>query len=309
VATSASVDFTSTRDEIIKDALTLCRAIDPDETPKAEKIEQAARFLNRMTKVMQAQGLHLWTETEAILFIDKNTRIYTFPSANATDPEDFDDTTTSAAAVSGASTISVSAAGNIAAADIISIELDSGSRQWTTVGSISGTTVTLPTGTTLDGAVASGNEVVAFTTKINRPLKVLSARRRISSIDSPLEIVSREEYVDLPNKTSTGLINEIYYKPLSSTGELYVWPTGDSATDRLSFTYQRPIEDFDSTSNNPDFPVEWHEMLVANLAFRLAPTYGCPADTFNMIREQAMTSYALVSGFDAEFTSVYINPR
>lgn len=309
MSTSGSVDFTSTRDEIIKDALTLCRAIDPDETVPPEKVVQTSRFLNRMIKAMQAQGLNLWTQAEGILFIDKSTRLYTFPGANACDPEDYDDTTTSAAAVSGASTIVVSAAGNIAVSDYLSIELDSGSRQWATVGSISGTTIMLPTGTTLDGDVASGNEIIAFTTKINRPLQILSARRTINTVDSPLEVVSRQEYTDLPNKSDTGLINEVYYKPLNTTGQLYVWPTGDGATNRLSFTYQRPIEDFDATSDNPDYPIEHHEMLVANLAYRLAPTYGVPSGIFNMIREQAQMTFAMASTFDSEFTSVFLNPQ
>jgi len=307
VATSGSVDFTSTRDEIIKDALSVCRAIDPDETVPAEKNQSAARFLNRMIKSLQAKGLSLWTEAEATLFLDKSTRIYTFPTAYATDSEDFADTTTSAAASSGASTITVTSATGIAASDFISIELDSGARQWTTIQSVSGTTVTLVTGTTLTGDVASGNEVIVFTTKINKPLKILSCRRVINSVDSPLEIVSREEFMDLPNKTSTGLVNEIYYQPLVSTGQLFVWPTGDTATDRLSFTYQRPIEDFDATDNTPDIPVEWHEMLVANLAYRLAPTYDVTDKDYAKIREQARYTLELVEGFDAEFNSVYLS--
>ncbi len=115
--------------------------------------------------------------------------------------------------------------------------------------------------------------------------------------------------MDLPNKASTGLINEVYYKPLVTTGELYVWPTGDTALDRLSFTYQRPIDEFNSTSDNPDYPIEHHEMLVANLALRLAPTYGIPGNTYSMLKEQAIATYMVSSTFDAEFTSVYFNPR
>lgn len=309
MATSGSVDFTSTRDEIIKDALTLCRAIDPDETVPPAKMVQGSRFFNRLVKQLQAQGLHLWTEEEGILFIDKGTRIYTFPSAYATNPEDYDDTTTSAAASSGATTISVTSAGNIAASDFLSIELDSGSRQWTTVRSISGTTVTIAAGDTLDGDVASGNEVIAFTSKIDKPLQVLSARRTINSVDSPIEVVSREEYVDLPNKASTGAINEIYYKPLNTTGKLHIWPTGESAIDRLSFTYQRSIEDFDSTDDNPDYPVEHHQMLVANLALLLAPTYGVSPTQFSILERQAIASFNIASSFDAEFSSIFITPR
>jgi hypothetical protein len=309
VATSGTVDFTSTRDDIITDALTNLRAIDPSETIEPGKLEQGARYLNRLVKLLQAQGLHLWTEVEATLFMDKGTRIYTFPTAYATGSEDFDDTTTSAAASSGDTTITVTAIGNIAVGDFISIELDSGSRQWTTVRLISGTTITLPLLITLDGDVASGNEVVAFTTKINKPMRVLSARRRISSVDSPLILVSREEYVDLPNKSSTGLVNEIYYKPLATTGELYLWPTGDTVTDRLSFTYQRPMEDFDSTSNNPDLPVEWHQMLVTSLAEMLAPAYGVTGRAYDIIKSQAVMAHRVVSGYDVETTSVYLNPQ
>jgi len=307
MATSGSVDFTSTRDEIIIDALTLCRAIDPEEPVGAFQIEQSARFLNRMIKTFQARGLALWMESEAILFIDKGTRIYTFPNANATDPETYNDTKTALAALTGVTAVDVDNIGNTAINDIISIMLDTGVRQWTTVVSVAGVTVTITDALLAD--VAIGQEVITFAKKINKPLKLLSARRTIKKIDSPLEIVSREEYVDLPNKESIGLINEVYYKPLRSTGELYVWPTGSGSDDRLSFSYQRLIEDFDLTGDNPDLPVEWHEMLVANLAHRIAPSFGVPPDVFAMVKEQAQMTYAIVDGFDNESTSAYLAMR
>src|SRR5262245_50654620 len=37
-----------------------------------------------------------------------------------------------------------------------------------------------------------------------RPLRVLSMRRRVSSVDTPLTALSRQEYNDLPNKSQTG---------------------------------------------------------------------------------------------------------
>jgi len=307
MTTSGSVDFTSTRDEIIIDALTLCRAIDPEEPVSASQIQQSSRFLNRMIKTFQARGLALWLESEAILFINKGTRIYTFPGANAFDPEMVVNKTVDVFAPTGSASVDVTDTFGAVLGDIIGIELDDQTVHFATVDLIVGSllwfSIVLPS----DASV--GNKVYLYTKKINRPLKILSARRTIKGIDSPLEIVSREEYVDLPNKAATGLINEVYYKPLRNTGELYVWPTGSSDGDLLSFTYQRPIEDFDLTNDNPDFPVEWHEMLVANLAYRLAPTYGVTPDIFQMIREQAQMTYSLVDGFDAESTSVYIGLR
>jgi len=307
VATSGSSNFNLTAVQIVKGALRAIRAIDPGQTPTADEISDGIESLNMMVKLWQATpGLSLWTKEEATLFIDKGTMSYTFPTAYAT--QSFADTTTSAAASSGASTISVTSATGITAADFLSIELDSGSRQWTTVGSISGTTVTLPTGTTLTGDVASGNEVIAFTSKIVKPLKIMDARRIVSSVETPFDVIDYHSYQSLPNKSQTGLINEASYLPKVSTGILYVWPTGNTATDRISFTWARPIEDFDAQADNPDLPPEWLEALKFNLAVRLAPEYGTPDRTFSKCAILAQNALDVVS-WDAEQTSVYFVPE
>jgi len=303
MATSGSVDFNPTALQIIKGALRAIRAIDPGKTPSNDEISDAMEALNMLLKQEQARGLQLWVKTEATLFLDKTTQKYSFPTAYCTS-DTFADTTTSAAASSGASTIAVSSATNISASDFLSIELDSGSRQWTTVGSISGTTITLPTGTTLSGAVASGNEVIAFTNKVDRPLKILDARRIVSSVETPLEIDSRDEYFAIPTKSTTGTVNEIYYSPQLDTGDLYVWPTGNTATDRIGLTLQRPIDDIDATTDTIDIPVEWMRYLKYQLAVDIAPEYGTPTAIYNMVLVQANSAFEIVDGWDAEMTDV-----
>jgi len=138
-----------------------------------------------------------------------------------------------------------------------------------------------------------------------RALKILSVRRRESGIDTPLTALSREDYFDLPDKSTASIPTSFYYDPQLTQARLYVWPpmaTGNSMT--LHFTYARQIEDFDAANNNPDFPQEWLEALTYNLAVRLAPVVGVAlrADVAAIAAESLDTA----RGFDVEPASVMI---
>lgn len=60
MATSGSVDYTTTRDELIKDALLLIGGIGEGVTPSSIQISDYSRVLNKMLKAWQVHGLHLW---------------------------------------------------------------------------------------------------------------------------------------------------------------------------------------------------------------------------------------------------------
>ena len=112
-----------------------------------------------------------------------------------------------------------------------------------------------------------------FTTA--RPLRIESMRFVDSNgYERPMIQVSRQEYDDLPEKDSTGEATLFHYDPQIGSGKLYIWPVlSSTGSGSVYFTYQRPIEDFDAVSNEPDFPQEWYETLVYGLAARLAPKF------------------------------------
>ena len=114
----------------------------------------------------------------------------------------------------------------------------------------------------------------------------ISLARRSETIDIPIDIVSRSDYMAIPNKTLQAPANMIYYHRLRDTGTLYVWPTGTSSDNTIKLTTQRRIQDFDSEGNNPDFPKEWTLAVEYLLAEAVAPKYkgGVPQD----IRVSAM---------------------
>lgn len=139
-----------------------------------------------------------------------------------------------------------------------------------------------------------------------KPMEIIDARRTGTN-DIPIRVYSRNEYIRVPNKSMQAAPAGVYYHPQRDAGVLYVWPTGTSTDNTLKITMQRPIQDFDLSTNNPDIPKEWWLLIVYMLATYIAPKYlggVVPPD----IKIQADQMLASLVGFDEEKTSVFIQP-
>jgi len=122
---------------------------------------------------------------------------------------------------------------------------------------------------------------IGLTKAINipKPLKVLQAYNHstTSDVDIPMRIITKQEYNILGNKTSSGNPIQVYYNPQSEYGILNVFPvpsTTEQSANTIVIHYQRPFEDFDASTDTPDFPQEWYDAIAYGLACRLAPEYG-----------------------------------
>ncbi len=115
----------STANQIIRAALLDSSIIRPDQVPSAEDIATSLARLNTMTKRWQAQGHHLWAQTEGIVFMDQGKESYLLgPTGDeATTADDFIGTTTTADLSASTTTITVgSTDGMLGAAEIITID-------------------------------------------------------------------------------------------------------------------------------------------------------------------------------------------
>ena len=261
-----------------------------------------------MIKAWQAQGLHLWRKTEATLFLTADQQSYTLSATGDRATLSYDETTLNGAHSSGATTIEVTSTAGMTAADLVGIELTDGTMYWTTVSVVTDSdTFTIPAAG-LTGAASDGGKVYSFTSKIARPLRILDARRVVDGNEIPIQLISRKEYFDLPEKDSAGVPVLAFYDPQLTTGKLYIWPASDNAVDLIKFTYERPIEDFVSTSDNPDFPIEWAEAITYNLAVRLYPEYGNDATRFQGLKAEAAEYLSLAMAFDSEQESIFFQP-
>lgn len=159
--------------------------------------------------------------------------------------------------------------------------------------------------------------LVASTASYSLPAarRVREVRRRASGIDTPLDMLSRDDYFAIPNKAGTGTPNSAYFDPQRATRTLYVWPaptTAIAAAYTLRYTYERVIEDADALANDPDVPQEWLEALAYSLAARIAiPLKRHLADAAGVaeLKQRAADLYAQLTAQDEESTSVFIQPH
>jgi hypothetical protein len=307
MAVSGSKDFAITRSDIIEGALRKLGIYDAgDSVSGGDETTTAAKALNLMVKALVTRGADLFLREEVTLFLQPQTQSYslgTSGSAHAT--ASFVETTLSAAEASGQTVISVTSSTGMTAADNVGIKMDDDSIHWTTIVSVdSSTQITITTAT--DAAASSGNKVYAYTTKADRPQKLLYAYRRdTSALDTEVSIIGETEYRRQSNKSSEGPPVEIWYHPTLTSGTLYVWPVdGGSTWDKLIFVSQYLPDDFDSASDNPEFPIEWGECLVYNLADRLAPEYGIPSRERRDLKTEAEFMLAEMLAYDVENADV-----
>lgn len=319
MATSGSVNYNKTRSEIIEDAYRLIGVYGRGRTVSSEDMQLGVDLLNMMLKSWQAQGLHLWTKEEGVLFVADNTGEYSLGStasdAYACKESDAVITELNGAAAASATSLTVDSTTGMAASDNIGVVLDSDAMHWTTISSVdSSTTLTIASG--LASAAADNSNVYTFTNRINKPLRVLSARR-ISGIDSgststqteiPLVRLSNQEYFELPAKTNNGLTNHFYYRPNRDNGSLFLWPRPDDPENYIRFTYERLIEDMDATTDNLDFPQEWLEAVTYQLAVRLAIPFGREQKAGMLLVPIAAELLQELKNWDAEVSQIQFMP-
>ncbi len=279
MATSGSADFSVTRKEILEDAASELGVLALGQTLSANQITQGSRFLNMIVKQWQgksdfAPGLKVWTRKRATIFLEKNKASYTLGPGGDHATNSFTETTLSADAAASATSLTVSSITGISDADNIGIILNDGNVHWTTVnGAPSGSTVVITTG--LPSAADSGKTIWAYTTKITRPLTILNINTRDSNgNDSPMFPMTLDDYEAIADKGAAGDATRYYYEQDRLTGELYLDYAIDDVTNTLKMTYLRPIEDFDSATDEPDYPQEWFRPLVYQLAMDWAGSFG-----------------------------------
>jgi hypothetical protein len=313
MTTSGVATFSVTMNELIYSSFQLAEIISSTDILDAADYVLAKSTLNMMIKAWQSRGYGLWLNQLVTLPLAANKQSYLLGPTGDHCSADMGETAIATAAALGASSIVVDSITGIASGQHVGIELDDGTIQWTTVnGAPSGVTVTLTNA--LTAAAAVDNVVFFYTNPIVRPLEILEARLRdASGGDTPLLVVGRQEYMDLPTKAATGKANQVVYDPQLGNGVLYVWTVGIDVSDRIIMTIKRPVYDFVSPNDTPDFPVEWYEALESGLAKRLAPKFRVTAQKKAELELLAKQCLDDADFYDREKTSVFftaqMNPR
>lgn len=144
-----------------------------------------------------------------------------------------------------------------------------------------------------------------------RPLRILDAYLRNSSgNDTTLSVTSRYDYDTLGLKSAQGIPNQLFYDPQLGNGVITLYNVPIEAGSTLHIIAQRQIQDFTSTSDNPDFPQEAFQMLKWGLADEISLEQGAREAIIDRV---AMRAKAYRTEFEdwqmaQEAASVYFSP-
>ena len=310
MSTSGTYTYTRNRNQIINVAFDILGLKSEGMTLEAQELDDAAVLLNLFVKTLPAGGISLWRYQDVVLFLTDDKQSYSLGATGDHASDAYVKTELSTAGVATDGTIEVDSITGISASDKIGIVLDDGTIQWTTVnGAPTGTTVTLTVA--LTGAAAIDNHIYTYTTISSRPMRILDARIKINDGDeTPINMISREEYFDLPTKSSNGNASQFYYNPTLTNGTLYLWPTSTSVNDTIHLTAQRQLQDLTTATDNLDFPQEWELPICYSLAVMLITSYGeaiSPQKAAG-VKELASKFMEIVEDFDREDASIQFVP-
>lgn len=128
----------------------------------------------------------------------------------------------------------------------------------------------------------------------------------------PLNIYTDYDFKLLSNFSNTlGVPVQIYYQPRATEGTLRFWPIPDTTTASdytIELTYQRPFEEFDTATDEPDFPSYWTRAIIYGLASDLAPEYGLPLNDRRTLKMEAKEFKDDALSFGTEEGSMTIRP-
>ncbi len=305
---SNSTDFNLVTNQIVNLAYKRIGVLTDYRDLTAAQLQDGVMLLNVMIKSWIAKGNRLWKNKQGTLFVQPNQSSYVLDGVTDHATEEYVSTTTTADVASGIAIIPVTSVTGMTTGDNFGVVMDDGNIFWSTIQSINSLNVTLDDVLTDD--VSEGAYVYSYTTKISRPEDVLNAQCRTSPTTVlPMVIISKDTYRAITIKTNIGIPNRFYYDKQLDYGEIFLWQTPSSANYLIEFTFQKQLFDFDSATDDPDFPVEWLKPLFLNLADMLAGFNSVTdANFLSALKQEASEALAEAEGFDREVTSIYFEP-
>jgi len=310
---SSEIELKTTKYEIIRDAFTTINRFGPDERIDDYSYQFASRTLNRLLKNWMADGFNLWLRVVYYLFVQPNQVTYSiYEGTNDNFTENYTKNFTTISASAGDNFIVVDDGSNINSGDYIGVTLNTGERYWATVFTSVANTVTFNVGYTLPSDVNENNIVISYTYKASNPSNVFSGSRSIDFItDIPMNYLTFEQYFEMPNKQNTSSsmpVSYMYDRQLERTN-ITLWPNPTTADMLVKFVVYKKVTNLDINANEPDYPEEWHEAIVLNLAVRLCTAYGKnTGDKYANLKADAREAYLRAKAFDNEVGSLFLQP-
>lgn len=301
--------YTKTFGDICRDALRDSGIVAAQLPISNTHFQLAQSKANDVLAAWQGLNIHLWAETEALLPLNPGQSEYTLGVGGDHCFTDYVYTTATAAIAAAAVVIPCATTG-MSTTNFIGIALEDGTRHWTTISSISaGVSVTIAAG--LPSAALSGAGIYVYSTKIDRPVRVLDGRGATTHTGDEKDLIkeTRESYFKIVNKLDrSSSINSWYYSPQLNTGKLYVWQTPEDCNQIIRFTFVKPQYVNQDQTETVLIPAEWLLAFKWAIAYELGVSRGIDPNRLITIAQKAESSLSLALGNDEEYDSFNFQP-
>jgi hypothetical protein len=166
------------------------------------------------------------------------------------------------------------------------------------------------------GAYPVGLGIGTGNLNITAPLKItqawnLDVTDPTATWRIPMNIYTQYNFNLLNAPADQGYPIHLWYQPGNQAGVINIWPTPDaySASNRqMWFVYQRPFDQFNASTDTPDFPQVWIEPIIYSLCHRLGPEYGIPMSELDKFEQTANTLITNALSFGTEEGALFIQP-
>jgi len=251
MAVSGSKNFEPDVAEYIEEAFERCGL----ELRTGYDAKTARRSLNLLFADWANRGLNLWTVGEVTQTVASDITEYPLGIITLT-VADSDSFTIGETITGGSSSVTAS---------VITKPLS------TTM------TITVPSGTFTAAETITGSSSAATTTVSSVPsledvqasVDILSAVVRRSSRDISINRIGRDDYLRIPDKTTTGRPIQFYVDRLI-TPVYRIWPSPENNTDQIIYDRIVRIDDADASVNTVEVPWRFYPCLTAGLAYYVA---------------------------------------
>ena len=251
MAVSGSKDFEPNVAEYIEEAFERCGL----ELRTGYDAKTARRSLNLMLADWANRGLNRWTMKRFTQTLAKDISEYPV----------------------GTITLNVSASGSFTIGETITGGTSAATASVITKTNSTSMTITVPSGTFTSGETITGGTSSATTTTTSvasledtqATIDILSGVIRRDDSDISITRVSRDEYLAIANKTTTGRPVQFYVNR-QITPVVTVWPVPENSTDQFIYDRLVRIDDADASVDTMEIPFRFYPCLAAGLAYYIS---------------------------------------
>lgn len=115
---------------------------------------------------------------------------------------------------------------------------------------------------------------VDFDISDTRLIDVIDVVLRRTGVDTPVEFMTRSDYLNIPEKDIEGRPDRIFIDKQRDQLVFTLWTTPENSTDIIIYDAARKFEDADTAADTSDIPYYMYDAFAAGIAARLAEKYA-----------------------------------